>query len=64
MQRISKIFLSFWTDVIRVVLVAVVFCLSACSATGHPVSSPITFSHEEGKVLPQVEGDGNGGDDM
>jgi hypothetical protein len=53
-----------WNHVIRVVLIAVVSCVSACTTLGHSSSNPSTHSPEGGHAGLMLSGDVNGGSGM
>jgi hypothetical protein len=53
-----------WPYVMRIVLVAVVLCVSACTTLGHSSSNPSTHSSEAGHAGPKLSGNGNGGSGM
>jgi hypothetical protein len=53
-----------WTDVMRVVLVAVVVFVAACTGRAHSSSAPSGHAPEGGRAGPLTSGDGDGGDGM
>jgi hypothetical protein len=56
---------STWRNhLMRGVLVALVLCMSACTAPGHSGSAPSAHSPEGGRAGPVLSGDGNGGSGM
>jgi hypothetical protein len=50
-----------WTHAMRVVLVFVALCMSACTALSHSSSNPSDMPSDRGYVGPMIQGDGDGG---
>jgi hypothetical protein len=55
---------TWWNHVIRVVLIAVVSCVSACTTLGYSSSNPSAHSPEADHAGPKLSGNGNGGSGM
>jgi hypothetical protein len=53
-----------WNRVMRVLLVALVLCVAACTGPGHSGSAPSAYSPEGGRAGPKLSGNGNGGSGM
>ena len=59
-----KILPTRWRLDMRVGLIAVVLCVSACSGPGASTSNPSGLSPEGGSAGPMISGDGDGGSGM
>jgi hypothetical protein len=53
-----------WTYVMRVVLIAVVLFVAACTGPAHSNSAPSAHSPERGHAGPMLSGDGDDGSGM
>jgi hypothetical protein len=61
MWPIWKGFPTWWNHLMQVLLLAVVLCISACTAPGHSRSTPSALSPEGGSAGPQEVGKDAGG---
>jgi hypothetical protein len=60
MPQTRKPIYTHWYHVVRVLLITLVLCVSACTGPGHSTSVPSAHSREGGRAGPKLSGNGNG----
>jgi hypothetical protein len=61
MASTRKTFPTWWHHITRLVLVSAVLFISACTTSGHPISTPSASSPERGQVGAAAAGNGGNG---